>query len=103
MNLLGVEMKRVGGLFVLILLAPPTLFFGVVAAFFLGRQFISGWIPSNWFSDSPLDWAFGIGSNGSASNYLGFMLASVPACICYSGAKWGYDKWKSCDQDRDSV
>jgi ABC-type phosphate transport system permease subunit len=86
--------KRILGLVVAILLAPPTVIFGAIAAFYLARQFVSGWIPSRWFSDSPLDWVFGMGVEGSATNYVGFMLAGVPAIMCGSGVLWGYDAFR---------
>lgn len=86
--------KRILGLVVAILLTPPTVIFGAIAALFLARQVVSGWIPSQWYSDSPLDWAFGMGVEGSATNYVGFMLAGVPAIVCGSGVLWGYDKCK---------
>jgi hypothetical protein len=87
--------RRILGIVVAVLLTPPTVIFGAIAALFLARQFVSGWIPSQWFSDSPLDWAFGGGVEGSANNYLGFMLSGLPAMLCGSGVLWGYDLFKS--------
>lgn len=83
--------KRFLGLVVAILLTPPTVVLGAAAGFFLARQFVSGWIPSQWFSDSPLDWAFGGGIEGGANNYFGFLLCGFPALLCGSGVLWGYD------------
>lgn len=87
-------LKKSIGLVVAVLLTPPTVVFGAIAALFLARQFVSGWIPSQWFSDSPLDWAFGMGVEGSATNYAGFMLAGIPAIVCGSGVLWGYDTFR---------
>lgn len=87
-------LRKFFGLVVAVLLTPPTIVFGAIAAFFLARQFVSGWIPSQWFSDSPLDWAFGGGVEGGANNYFGFVLSAFPTFFCYSGVLWGYNKWK---------
>jgi len=86
--------KKTLGLVVAVLLTPPTVALGAIAALFLARQFISGWIPSRWFSDSPLDWAFGMGVEGSATNYFGFLLSGFPAVLCGSGVRWGYETFK---------
>ena len=76
-------------------LAPLAVVLGGAAALFMLDQFVSGWIPSRWFSDSPLDWAFGAGTEGSASNYVGFMVCGVPAYAAYTGAQWGMRKLRN--------
>lgn len=75
----------------LVVCAPLALIFGCVAAVFLVQQFLSGWIPSRWFSSSGADWIFGGGSKGSASNYFGFMISAVPAGIFGHATKWSYE------------
>ena len=87
-------LRKFFGLVVAMLLTPPTVVFGAIAALFLARQVVSGWIPSQWYSDSPLDWVFGMGVEGSANNYVGFMFAGVPAIVCGSGVLWGYDAFR---------
>jgi len=86
--------KKILGLVVAVLLTPPTVALGAIAALFLARQFVSGWIPSRWFSDSPLDWAYGMGVEGSATNYFGFMLTALPAYFFGKGVMWGYERWR---------
>jgi hypothetical protein len=77
------------GLLAIIFFAPTAVILGLVAGYFLMRQFLSGWIPSRWISSSPLDWLYGMGVEGSASNYFGFMLAGVPTYGAFSGLSWG--------------
>jgi hypothetical protein len=88
-------MKTAGMKFVALLaiigLAPLSFMLGGIAAIFLIQQVVSGWIPSQWFSDSGLDWAFGGGTKGGASNYFGFMLSAMPSYLCGLGVKWGYE------------
>ena len=81
--------SRVVGLVAVIVLAPLTVILGLAAGLFLVQQFLSGWLPSQWFSSSPLDWAYGMGVEGSASNYFGFMLTGVPAYCAFNGILWG--------------
>jgi hypothetical protein len=66
------------------------VFFGVVAAYALARQFIAGWLPSQWFSSNAADWMFGVGTTGSASDYFSFMLNGVLAASCYVAIRWGF-------------
>ncbi len=74
----------------LVICAPLALIFGLVAALFLLKQFVSGLNPLNWFSSSGADWLFGGGSDGSASNYFGFMLSAIPAALFGHATKWSY-------------
>lgn len=87
--------SRILGVLVLIVAAPLTLLFGLVAAYFLAQEFLNGWIPSRWFSDSGWDWAFGSGRQGGARNYFGFMLSGIPAGLFGKATAWGYAKSKS--------
>ncbi len=73
---------------VIVLLAPLGIASGLTAALFLVDQFVSGWIPSRWFSTSAADWVFGAGTAGSARNYLGFMVTGVVAASCLKGVEW---------------
>jgi len=75
----------------LVICAPLALIFGCVAALFLLQQFLSDLNPSNWFSSSGADWIFGGGSEGSASNYFGFMISAVPAGIFGHATRWSYE------------
>jgi hypothetical protein len=87
--------SRLIGLSVLIVAAPLTLLFGLVAAYFLVQEFLSGWIPSRWISDSGWDWIFGSGKEGGARNYFGFMLSALPAGMFGTATSWGYAKFVS--------
>ena len=82
------------GLLAVVVLGPVGSALAVMAAFFLARQFVSGWIPGDWWSDSFADWVIGFGQKGSASSYFGFMVTAVPAAMCMSGARWGLDVLK---------
>lgn len=81
--------SRVVGLFAVLLFSPISVVCGVFTAYFAARQFISGWIPSQWFSDSALDWVFAFGTEGGAANYLGFMLSAVPTFLAGQAVVWG--------------
>lgn len=80
--------RGVGAVVVIAVLAPLGLASGLVAAVCLADQFLSGWIPSRWFSRSATDWVFGSGTEGSARNYLGFMVGAVVAAGCLKGMEW---------------
>ena len=82
--------KKFVALCAIVVLAPLCIAFGCVAAVFAIQQLINGWIPSNWFSNSSLDWIFSDGTEGGATNYFGFMLSAVPASMCGLGVRWGY-------------
>lgn len=91
------------GLLAVVVLGPVGSALAVMAAFFLARQFVSGWIPGDWWSDSFADWVIGFGQKGSASNYFGFMVTAVPAAMCMSGARWGLDVLKRPSAGQDSA
>ena len=85
--------SRFLGLAVLIVAAPLALLCGLIAAYFLAQEVISGWIPSRWVSDSGWDWIFGTGTQGGARNYFGFMLSALPAGMFGKATAWGYTKF----------
>ena len=86
-NSLGTRMV---GLTAMIVSIPLVILCGLVAARYLLQEFLNGWIPSRWLSNSSVDWIFGSGTQGSASNYFGFMLAAIPTGIAGKAALWGY-------------
>ena len=86
---------RIVGLVVLIVAAPIAVLLGLAAARYLIQQFLNGWIPSRWLSNSSADWIFGDGTEGAASNYFGFMFCAVPAGLAGKAALWGYAKLTS--------
>jgi len=73
---------------VLVLCAPLGVAAALAAVMFGLRQFVSGWIPSRWLSDNPADWVFGLGVEGDAGNYLGFMVSAVVAAACWQAVQW---------------
>lgn len=81
----------VRGVVVAFVLGLPMVVSGAVAAFSLLEVFVSGWIPSRWFSGSAADWWFGFGLEGSASAFLRFMLGAGIASACYSAITWGFN------------
>ena len=61
---------------------------------FMLNEFVNGLIPTRWFSDNGADWLFGTGTQGSARNYLGFMLSAVPASLFWAGVRWGVGRFR---------
>ena len=86
---------KIVGLIVLIVTAPIAVLLGLAAARYLIQQFLNGWIPSRWLSNSSADWIFGDGTEGAASNYFGFIFCAVPAGLAGKAALWGYAKLTS--------
>lgn len=80
---------RILGLLAIVTLGPVGVVLAALAAGYLAHQFISGWIPADWWSGSFADWMIGFGQKGSASDYVGFMITAVPAGLCFNGVKWG--------------
>ena len=80
----------VRGVMTTIVLGVPMLYFGVVAAYALARQFVAGWLPSSWFSGNAADWMFAMGVEGGAASYFTFMLNAVLAAGCYAAIRWGF-------------
>lgn len=81
--------RKVVGLVVVVVCAPVGLGLGLLAAMFAIDQFIGGWVPTRWFSSSPADWMFGMGTEGSARNYVGLMVTGVGAYACFAAVGWG--------------
>lgn len=84
-----VLVSKVVGLVAVVICAPLALGFGVLAAVFAIDQFVAGWLPSRWFSSSASDWVFGMGTEGSARNFVGLMVTGVGAYACFAGVGWG--------------
>ena len=80
---------RVAGLIAVVVCGPVCAVAALSAVVFGLRQFVSGWIPSRWLSDNPADWMFGLGIEGDAGNYAGFMVSAVVAAVCWSAVQWG--------------
>ena len=81
--------RTVAALAAVVVCAPFGLGFGVLAAVFAIDQFVAGWLPSRWFSSSASDWVFGMGTEGSARNYVGLMVTGVGAYACFAAVGWG--------------
>ena len=94
-NIKLTPVKKAIGLVAVVVLGPLAVVLGAAAALFFLNQFFSGMIPSRWCSSSPPDWAFGTGTAGSASNYLGFMVCGVPAWAAFVGVQWGLEKLRT--------
>ena len=81
--------RKVVGLAAVVVCAPLGLGFGLLSAVFAIDQFVAGWLPSRWFSSSASDWVFGMGTEGSARNYVGLMVTGVGAYACFAAVGWG--------------
>ena len=77
---------------VIVVCAPLAFVFGALAALFLLNEFVNGLVPARWFSTNGADWLFGTGNQGSARNYIGFMLTAVPASLFWSAVQWGLSR-----------
>jgi hypothetical protein len=82
---------RVRGVVVTLLLIGPLVVSVLTAVIALTDQFVSGWMPSSWFSSEPVDWIFGTGVEGSANNYLVFMVSALVASGCAAAIRWAFD------------
>ncbi|MFM8530878.1 MAG: hypothetical protein ACKOD2_14630 [Ilumatobacteraceae bacterium] len=80
---------------VMVLCAPLGVAAVLSAVMFGLRQFVSGWIPSRWLSDNPADWVFGLGVEGDAGNYLGFMVSALVAAGCWSTVQWAVAQFRA--------
>ena len=87
--------SRLLALVVMVLCVPLGLVGVLSAAMFGLRQFVSGWIPSRWLSDNPADWVFGLGVEGDAGNYLGFMVSAMFAAACWSAVQWAVAQFRA--------
>jgi len=83
------------GLVAVIVCAPLGLGFGLFAAVFAIDQFVAGWLPTRWFSSSASDWVFGMGTEGSARNFVGFMVTGIGAYACFTAVGWGLAQLRS--------
>lgn len=81
----------VRGFVVALFFALPMFVSAVVAFFALADAFMSGLLPSGWFSDNPSDWLFGVGTRGSGRSYVVFMVSAMVAFLCYRVIWWGYN------------
>ncbi len=81
--------RKVVGLLAVVVCAPLGAGLGLFAALFAIDQFVAGWLPSRWFSSSASDWVFGMGTEGSARNYVGLMVTGVGAYACFAAVGWG--------------
>lgn len=81
----------VRGFIVAFFLGLPMFVSGAVAVLALLEVFVSGWIPSRWFSDNAADWWFAFGTEGGASAYVRFMGGAMIAYVCYSAIAWGFN------------
>ena len=81
--------RKVVGLLAVVVCAPLGAGLGLLAAVFAIDQFVAGWLPSRWFSSSASDWVFGMGTEGSARNYVGLMVTGVGAYACFAAVGWG--------------
>jgi hypothetical protein len=82
---------RVRGVIVTLVLIGPLVASMLTAIIALADQFVSGWMPSSWFSSEPVDWIFGTGVEGSANNYLVFMVSALVASVCVAAIRWAFD------------
>lgn len=86
------EVKRhtIRGVLVSIVFGPIFLFFTLNAIAALASTFIAGWLPSQWFSDNPVDWIFAFGVANGAANYFTFMISAVLASVSGSVIRWAF-------------
>ena len=71
-------------------LGPVVIASGLVAFVAFADMFISGWIPSRWFSHSVLDWMFAFGTEGGAADYFIFMAGAMTCYMSYKVIEWAY-------------
>lgn len=75
---------------VALVLGLPMVFFGLNAVLALLNQFISGFIPSRWFSDNVFDWMTAFGTEGGTADYITFMVNGLLGYGCYSVIMWAF-------------
>lgn len=73
-----------------IVLAGPMLLCAANAVYALARQFIAGWLPSQWFSSNAADWLTAMGNKGGATDYIVFTLNALLAYGCWSAIRWAF-------------
>jgi uncharacterized membrane protein len=86
---------RLAAMLVLVVCTPLGAVGALAAVMFGLRQFVSGWIPSRWLSDNPADWVFGLGVEGDAGNYLGFMVSALVAALCWQAVQWAVTRFRA--------
>jgi hypothetical protein len=80
----------VRGIAVSIIAGPLFVFFGLNAVAALASTFIGGWLPSQWFSDNPVDWLFAFGQVDGAANYFTFMISALLASVSGYAIRWAF-------------
>jgi len=78
------------GTVLLLTLGPICLVSFAIAALTILEMLISSWNPSNWFSDSGVDWLFGAGGKGDGERFLKFMVFGVVGAATSGVIRWGY-------------
>lgn len=78
------------GVFMAVVFGPVLIVGVFVAASALLSSFVSGWMPSRWFSGSAADWLVGGGVTGDAVNYVGFMIGGLLAAVSWTAIRWGF-------------
>ena len=80
----------VRGTILSIALVPLFIFATLNAVAALASTFIAGWLPSEWFSDNPVDWLFAFGVANGAANYFTFMISAMVASVLGTAIRWAF-------------
>lgn len=80
----------VRGVIVTLILGPVFVVTVALAFLALAHNFISGWIPSRWFSNNPFDWLYSFGTEGGAADYFSFMVCAMIATFSGSAIRWSF-------------
>jgi hypothetical protein len=78
------------GFAVSLIFVPLMLVSAANALAALAATFIGGWLPSEWFSDNPVDWLFAFGQINGAANYFAFMASALVASGCWWVLRWAF-------------
>jgi hypothetical protein len=89
------KMHYVRGVLFSVALGIPFLFFAFNAIWIILSQWLSSWLPANWFSGNSADWIWGTGSANDARSYFGFMINVIPATLLGYAIRWGFVGSKS--------
>lgn len=73
-----------------LVLGVPMFLCAMNAAYAIARQFIAGWLPSQWFSNNAADWLTAMGNKGGAADYIVFMLNAMLAYGCWWAIRWAF-------------
>lgn len=91
---IGTTISRIShpvrGTVITVVLGPVFVVSAVLAFLALAHNFISGWVPSRWFSHNPFDWLYSFGTEGGAADYITFMVCGVTASLCGTAIRWGF-------------